>query len=83
MEIESRAKIRWACRRGMLELDLMLLPYFDKHFNTLNMRYKQSFTEILRLEDPQLLACLLGEKCPDNDDHRHIFDDIRQKTMGV
>lgn len=40
---DRRARIRWQCRRGMLEIDAILLPFFDKHFDALSDPEKISF----------------------------------------
>ncbi|WP_350595585.1 succinate dehydrogenase assembly factor 2, partial [Pseudoalteromonas sp. 45-MNA-CIBAN-0466] len=29
VEIHSKARIRWACRRGMLELDVLFMPFVE------------------------------------------------------
>ena len=49
-------KLRWRCRRGMLELDLLLIPFFDEHFSTLPATQQHTFVDLLEREDPELLA---------------------------
>jgi len=29
-ELMSKPKLRWACRRGMLELDILLAPFVEE-----------------------------------------------------
>ena len=36
-------RLRWGCRRGMLELDMLLLPFFDEHYLNMTEKEKQSF----------------------------------------
>ena len=42
---------RWQCRRGMLELDLLLNNFVDKKVNTLSEQEKQSFELLLSYPD--------------------------------
>ena len=49
-------KLRWRCRRGMLELDLLLIPFFDEHFSALPATQQHTFVDLLEREDPELLA---------------------------
>jgi len=51
---------RWQCRRGMLELDLLLNNFVDKQSNTLTDQQKQSFELLLSYPDQTLLDLLLG-----------------------
>lgn len=54
-------KLRWRCRRGNKELDLLLINYLDQHYLAASAEEQQAFQQLLQLEDPQLMACLLGD----------------------
>lgn len=59
----SRAnRIRWRCRRGMLELDLILLQFFDTHYAQLPAAEQQTFEALLQLQDDALLTMISGEE---------------------
>ena len=47
-------RLRWRSRRGMLELDLLLLPFFDEVFAELESNEQQAFIKLLEQEDPIL-----------------------------
>jgi len=51
---------RWQCRRGMLELDILLNNFVDKKASTLSHQQKQSFELLLSYPDQTLLDLLLG-----------------------
>ena len=51
---------RWQCRRGMLELDLLLNNFVDKNENSLSPQQKKSFELLLSYPDQTLLDLLLG-----------------------
>lgn len=54
------AKVKWQCRRGMKELDLLLEHYLATDYLTADTAEKNRFAELLRLEDDELLAVLLS-----------------------
>jgi len=56
------SRLRWACRRGMLELDLMLLPFFDEVYTTLDAHQQESFARLLDCNDPEIFAWLMGHE---------------------
>jgi len=61
---ENINKLRWRCRRGTLELDLILLRYLENRYLTANSREQQTFLQLLDLEDSDLLRYLMGEQFP-------------------
>jgi len=36
MDINNKARIHWACRRGMRELDISIMPFFEYEYDSLN-----------------------------------------------
>ncbi len=58
--------MRWACRRGMLELDVLLLPFMDEAFDELTDEQQLIFERLLTSDDPDLFAWFMGhQKCED------------------
>ncbi|MDB6095782.1 MAG: Tetratricopeptide repeat family protein [Francisellaceae bacterium] len=55
-------KIRWQCRRGMLELDILLIPFFDNYYKNLSPKDKRSFNQLLTFADPVLYDWLMGKE---------------------
>lgn len=55
------SKLRWQCRRGVKELDVVFSEYLQNHYANSNKGLKTAFEELLQLEDPMLLALLYGE----------------------
>jgi antitoxin CptB len=60
MNTEAKPNYRWQCRRGMLELDLLLNNFVDKKVDDLNADQKQTFEMLLSYPDQTLLDLLLG-----------------------
>jgi antitoxin CptB len=51
----DKNRLRWRSRRGMLELDLVLGPFFDKMFDVLSADQQDTFVWLLEQEDPDLM----------------------------
>ena len=63
---EHMARLKWACRRGMLELDVLLEPFVERHFMSLTVEQQAIFERLLCCDDPELFAWFMGhEKCDD------------------
>lgn len=58
MSIE-RKRLQWRCRRGMLELDLLLQSFLDNGYDELTSVQQQQFMQLLQLPDQQLLDYLM------------------------
>jgi antitoxin CptB len=66
--IDNKPRLRWACRRGMLELDVLLLPFVDEAYDDLTEENKVIFERLLVCQDPELFAWFMGhEKCEDSE----------------
>ena len=65
--IDARAlsKLRWRCRRGLLENDLFIERFFARHQATLTQSQAQGLLELMDLGDNDLLDLLLARKEPD------------------
>lgn len=57
-------RLRWAARRGMLELDLLLTAFLDRHCEALSADQRQVFARLLACEDQELYAWLMGQAEP-------------------
>lgn len=57
-------RVRWRSRRGMRELDLILMSFVATHYAALSPAEQETYGELLGLEDPQLYAWLSGRERP-------------------
>ena len=64
--IDARAlsKLRWRCRRGLLENDLFIERFFARHEATLTAGQAQGLRVLMELSDNDLLDLLLGRTEP-------------------
>ena len=65
-EVVNKSRLLWACRRGMLELDVLFIPFVKEAFDDLSNTEQFTFQRLLTNEDPDLFAWFMGHKpCPD------------------
>ena len=60
LSARERDRIRWRCRRGMLELDLVLTRFLDAHLDHLDDTQLDAFNGLLMRPDPELLDLVMG-----------------------
>jgi antitoxin CptB len=66
-EDEIVRRLRWQCRRGLLELDLLLARFLELHYSALNETEQYAFRRLLEQPDQTLLAWLQGQQEPPPD----------------
>ena len=57
-------RLRWRCRRGMKELDILLARYMDERFCTASAQEQEAFRDLLEIQDPVIYAYCLGQERP-------------------
>ena len=73
-------RLKWQCRRGMLELDLMLQVYLDNNFSAMTPSDKLAFATLLETSDPILYDWCMGQALPENESNLHVIQQIRTTT---
>jgi antitoxin CptB len=58
----NRGKVRWQCRRSLLELDLVLARFLEREFDHLDDERVADFEDLLRCDDYDLWAFINGSK---------------------
>jgi succinate dehydrogenase flavin-adding protein (antitoxin of CptAB toxin-antitoxin module) len=75
-------RIRWHCRRGMLELDLVLNAFVQRHLATLTPRELDTFRGILERPDPELLDLVMAHTDPEDTAERELIRLMRAVTTS-
>jgi antitoxin CptB len=60
-------RIRWRCRRGLLENDLFIDKFFERHGDNLTTPLVQGLLELMDLSDNDLLDLLMARKEPEGE----------------
>ncbi len=80
MSNKDQQRLAWQCRRGMLELDLMLQGFVDRCYGDLSERQRQTFEELLKTPDQLLLDYLMGRTVPFDKDIADVARRIRDNA---
>ncbi len=77
----ERRRLRWRARRGLLENDILLARFLDRHEAALGVDEILALEALLDLADGELLELLLGRKQPsgalDNNAVRSLLERLR------
>ncbi len=81
LDERSLSKLRWRCRRGLLENDLFIERFFARHESGLTVGHAQGLTALMDLADNDLLDLLLKRKEPaaeiDTEEVREVLAMLR------
>ena len=64
---ETLRRLRWQCRRGLLELDLLFVRFLEQHYSALSVAEQGAFQRLLEQADQTLLAWVQCQQEPPSD----------------
>ena len=70
------SRLRWSCRRGMLELDVLLGNYLEEVYLQASSAVQKEFVELLDCNDQELFMWLTGKEIPPSQ-HMNIVEKVR------
>ena len=73
---ELEKKILWQCRRGLWELDAILIPFVEEKLDSLNEIEVEHFRELLSFEDIDMFDILVNKKAHQNEALEAIINKI-------
>lgn len=77
----ERNRLRWRSRRGMAELDLLLVPFFDEVFADLDESDQEIYVRLLEQDDPDLWEWFSEKAVPEDEELatlvRRILDRVQ------
>lgn len=71
------SRLRWACRRGMLELDVLLGNFLEEAYLSLDQTEQKIFIELLSENDQDLFMWLTGKESPLSSNFITLIEKIR------
>lgn len=77
LDDKLKARLSWRCRRGMLELDLILQEFIENRLHNLSDEELVSFESLLTATDPELYAWLMGHNEPPEKEFKALVAYIR------
>ena len=72
------SRLRWRCRRGIKEMDIILQRCLEQNYPTLPPQQKILFDQILDETDLDILDWILGRSHPDNVEYVELIQLFRQ-----
>ena len=77
------ARLRWRCRRGMRELDAVLIRFLAETYESLPRCEKDAFAAILELPDPEIHGLLLGRLAPEEPNVARVIEALRHGARAA
>ncbi|MBY5969526.1 MULTISPECIES: succinate dehydrogenase assembly factor 2 [Halomonas] len=72
----ERKRLHWHSRRGMWELDLLLLPFLEHRYDDLDEADKAAYRDLITEEDQDLFIWLMRREWPEEPTRRRIVQMI-------
>ncbi len=72
------SRLRWLCRRGMKELDVVLTRYLDEHYADSSDAEQALFRQLLQMPDPDLYDLLLRRTRTDDAELARLLQVLRR-----
>lgn len=79
---EELGRLRWRCRRGMKELDVLLTRYLEKQYGAASPAAQAAFRELLEEPDPVIYAYFLGRVRPSSPILSAVVERITSHATG-
>jgi len=76
----DKNKLFWASRRGMLELDLVLMPFVENIYPTLDLADQVRYQKLLDQEDQDLFVWFMKRADPEDPELFKIVEIVRANT---
>ncbi|MEK0419256.1 MAG: hypothetical protein RI949_3262 [Pseudomonadota bacterium] len=67
LDARSLSKLKWRCRRGLLENDLFIERFFQRQGESITVSQAQGLSALTELADNDLLDLLLARREPDGE----------------
>ncbi len=78
----AAARLRWRCRRGSRELDLLLQGFLERGYPALSPQDQDRFRDLLEENDPDIYAWVIGRAAPANPAYQGLVDAMRQTAAA-
>ena len=74
-------RLWWHSRRGMLELDVLLIPFLEEAYRDLNAEDQARYSKLLTCEDVDMFEWFMQRSRPDDADLQRIVDIILSRVQ--
>lgn len=77
----EKKRLWWHSRRGMLELDVLLLPFLEEVYSDLCEEDQTKYRDLLECEDPDLFQWFMRTATSSNPNHQYIVNMILKRVQ--
>lgn len=78
--VSTESRLRWFCRRGTRELDVLLTRFLDDGYAVSPPEVQRAFERLLDWPDPELYDCLIGRATTGDAELDDVVARIREST---
>ena len=79
--MNQRSRLIWRCRRGIREMDILLLDYLETHYDNASIEDQNTFEELLEEADLDILSWIMEKTSPDKK-YINLISFIRESAMN-
>ena len=78
--MHNNPSLRWRCRRGLKEMDILLQGFIEKYYDNLDSNEKKTFDELLEQADLDIMAWIMEKSVPPSDEIAYLVRLIRNSS---
>lgn len=79
--MNQRSRLIWRCRRGIREMDILLLDYLETHYDNASTEDQDTFEELLEEADLDILSWIMEKTTPD-EKYTNLISFIRESATN-
>ena len=79
--MNQRSRLIWRCRRGIREMDILLLDYLETHYDNASTEDQNTFEELLEEADLDILSWIMEKTSPD-EKYINLISFIRESATN-
>lgn len=76
------ARLKWLCRRGMKELDMLVEGYLTNDYPHASPERQAAFTKLLEYQDPLILDLLFDRTRDEDPEVQALIDELKVKNAN-
>ena len=80
--MSEMSRLRWACRRGMKELDVAMTAYLEKFYQKADAEDQAAFLRLIDTQDPELMNMVMGKITAPDEQMERVLQTIRRAVTA-
>lgn len=79
----DQSKLRWRCRRGIREFDILFNTFLDNEYPDLTEEQQGFFHQLIEEQDPVIMDWLFKRSEPQDDGLKWIIGRLQTSSKGL